>query len=83
MSDQQGKLEELKAEHQGLKYHRPSWRTAAGHSSSTSYYMHFFSVINPRLPFLHSKSRKNLAEKMARSQAEKTEQITGERFRKD
>lgn len=84
MSDQQGKLKELKAEHQRLKYHKPSWSTAAAHSFSTSYYLHFFSVTDPRLPFLQSKSMEEPGRKDGKKPHKKDEaDYRGETFRKD
>lgn len=84
MSDQKSKLKELKAEHQGLKYHKPSWSTAAGRSFSTSYYLHFLSVTDPRLPFLQSKSRQERGRKDGKKPCRKDEaDYRGETFRKD
>lgn len=83
LSDQQGKLKELKAEHRDSNTtNLPGVQQQA--SFSTSYYLHFFSVTDPRLPFLQRKSREEPGRKDGKKPHRKDEaDYRGETFRKD
>lgn len=83
MSDQQGKLKELKAEHQGLKYHKPSWSTAAGQFLNLLLFAFLLSH-RSKAAFLQSKSREEPGRKDGKKPCRKDEaDYRGETFRKD